>query len=1095
MAFNEKLPEWLEEGIEPPESKRKAGWQINDKPPAAWLNWFFNRVYKVMQEIRSKFDTHTGDNTIHVTAAERASWSNKVDKVTGKQLSTEDYLTAEKTKLAGIAAGANNYTHPANHPASIITQDANNRFVTDAEKAAWNAAETNAKNASIPKTSINTANGVVGLDASRMFTAEGEIFNGRVQRRVLTPVPFTNVANQKFEVYFTGTRLFGYIELTLSAGWNGGNGGGKLTKRINIITALSTEINYQQTQYTEVTGNINTLFSISDITWDATLSKFKLTIEARAATLNQLTVEVKVGSGNGTGYMPTVTISDLMVMSAATTLPKAVEVIPDDTVSQSGYAIEHSGRKNVVGGYAGLDATAFVADAQIPPNIARLATVLPSATNLNSIISEGDYHCDSNSTAGTFTNMPSAVAALAFGLRVTKTAGSVGYNQLLICYSVAGATPPKMYTRNYYNGTWSTWQEIETTASKGIANGYAGLDSNGFVLPANLPYGSVVNMLSDSGRFSLNNDPSNNYCSDTFANNASFSGFNGAAAASAGKFIYDNNQNGGVRGTITEDVVSLVTALQAKGSGIGRYGPEFHVASYTQGSGTSNPHPNVPTAYLLTANSSIPAWGLDQKATYSFWFRLKTGTTAVIARSHELRKNGVVISANYISVTAADGWMHIESIMRSTNGYSNGMPGIYVATGEVAQIAIPVLTQGGIGVGVHLTPIMGANVSYTPADVLAKLLTVDGTGSGLDADLLAGKTLADVTQGAFTYAVTTGTATALAATFSPTVSTLKASIRLTIKAHAATTGPVTLNVNGLGAKSIKKPNGNNPTLALGGVYTVVYDGSAFILQGEGGEYGTVVASNVLAGVPFGTENGLANGTMINNTGVAKDSVGMAISGGDIFLNPSEGYYNPTSSIHYYEANLADSSNWRSDRTLFGKAGTMPVISTGDDVAQSIGQWPNGDIAVYPREGYRKGGAGAGEIKVTNAQLKTSIANFSAANIRKGTTLLGLTGTLIEGKPYATGTVNVTGGVLSVRGLSFRPWNIRVEGNNSANTQENVRVYDEWDLFFSKYVMVRDIYPGTGLYLNNYSTVFTIYDDGFSVPWTVGTELEWKAWGN
>lgn len=30
------------------------------------------------------------------------------------------------------------YTHPANHPASIITQDANNRFVTDAEKSAWN---------------------------------------------------------------------------------------------------------------------------------------------------------------------------------------------------------------------------------------------------------------------------------------------------------------------------------------------------------------------------------------------------------------------------------------------------------------------------------------------------------------------------------------------------------------------------------------------------------------------------------------------------------------------------------------------------------------------------------------------------------------------------------------------------------------------------------------------------------------------------------------------------------------------------------------------------------------------------------------------
>ena len=36
----------------------------------------------------------------------------KVDKVTGKGLSTNDYTTVEKTKLAGIAANANNYVHP-----------------------------------------------------------------------------------------------------------------------------------------------------------------------------------------------------------------------------------------------------------------------------------------------------------------------------------------------------------------------------------------------------------------------------------------------------------------------------------------------------------------------------------------------------------------------------------------------------------------------------------------------------------------------------------------------------------------------------------------------------------------------------------------------------------------------------------------------------------------------------------------------------------------------------------------------------------------------------------------------------------------------
>ncbi|MGL5315601.1 MAG: tail fiber protein [Peptostreptococcaceae bacterium] len=45
----------------------------------------------------------------------------------------------DKAKLDGISANANNYVHPSTHPASIIVQDANNKFVTDAQIAAWNA--------------------------------------------------------------------------------------------------------------------------------------------------------------------------------------------------------------------------------------------------------------------------------------------------------------------------------------------------------------------------------------------------------------------------------------------------------------------------------------------------------------------------------------------------------------------------------------------------------------------------------------------------------------------------------------------------------------------------------------------------------------------------------------------------------------------------------------------------------------------------------------------------------------------------------------------------------------------------------------------
>ena len=43
----------------------------------------------------------------------KTALSGKVDKVNGKGLSTNDYTTAEKNKLAGIEAGANKYTHPS----------------------------------------------------------------------------------------------------------------------------------------------------------------------------------------------------------------------------------------------------------------------------------------------------------------------------------------------------------------------------------------------------------------------------------------------------------------------------------------------------------------------------------------------------------------------------------------------------------------------------------------------------------------------------------------------------------------------------------------------------------------------------------------------------------------------------------------------------------------------------------------------------------------------------------------------------------------------------------------------------------------------
>lgn len=102
------------------------------------------------------------DAIVETEASLTTALTQKVDKIAGKSLSTEDYTTAEKNKLSGIAANANNYAHPATHPPSIIVQDSSNRFVTDAEKTTWNA------KASTAVATTSTAGLMAGPDKAKL---------------------------------------------------------------------------------------------------------------------------------------------------------------------------------------------------------------------------------------------------------------------------------------------------------------------------------------------------------------------------------------------------------------------------------------------------------------------------------------------------------------------------------------------------------------------------------------------------------------------------------------------------------------------------------------------------------------------------------------------------------------------------------------------------------------------------------------------------------------------------------------------------------------------------------------------------------------
>lgn len=65
--------------------------------------------YDIYAKIKGDGDSYTMEQLDDTTV----DLSGYVQKVSGKGLSTNDYTTAEKTKLAGIASGANKYVHPS----------------------------------------------------------------------------------------------------------------------------------------------------------------------------------------------------------------------------------------------------------------------------------------------------------------------------------------------------------------------------------------------------------------------------------------------------------------------------------------------------------------------------------------------------------------------------------------------------------------------------------------------------------------------------------------------------------------------------------------------------------------------------------------------------------------------------------------------------------------------------------------------------------------------------------------------------------------------------------------------------------------------
>ena len=132
-----------------------------------------------------------------VTDTEKSNWNGKASTSIASKTTNGLMASSDKSKLDGIASGANAYVHPGTHPATMITGDSTHRFVTESEKSYWNAKASTSLASS-------TANGLMSIEMVKKLNGitavkvSGDQFNfnssaGAYVTKFIYPKKYTQV--------------------------------------------------------------------------------------------------------------------------------------------------------------------------------------------------------------------------------------------------------------------------------------------------------------------------------------------------------------------------------------------------------------------------------------------------------------------------------------------------------------------------------------------------------------------------------------------------------------------------------------------------------------------------------------------------------------------------------------------------------------------------------------------------------------------------------------------------------------------------------------------------------------------------------------
>ncbi|SFM21548.1 pyocin knob domain-containing protein [Pelosinus propionicus] len=135
MSYPDDL-EWNQPGVEPTQAKKDEGWKPEEKPPAEYFNWFFNRTSQAVKYLKGESeksidDDRIGNRTISDTVTATAGagsltnllskLGNMIKQITGKSA----WYTAPATTLeaANTHINATSGAHTASAISSVATGD------------------------------------------------------------------------------------------------------------------------------------------------------------------------------------------------------------------------------------------------------------------------------------------------------------------------------------------------------------------------------------------------------------------------------------------------------------------------------------------------------------------------------------------------------------------------------------------------------------------------------------------------------------------------------------------------------------------------------------------------------------------------------------------------------------------------------------------------------------------------------------------------------------------------------------------------------------------------------------------------------------